>query len=248
MGLWAETAGSVVGKLWGPPFRAIAEVRHARSLHAEGICLQAEVIPVRTDTPFTGVAERLAGPAIVRMSTALWRGGKEWPDILGAAVRFRRAERPCEEASPGDQDLLFSTMRHMWTMAPAAFTTHVHDWLDNDYFGIAPFEIRGLGRAKLRLTALAERPERQGSRVCRLEEAIQEGRARFTLELRSLEPSLPQTWTPLVELLLHEEITLDPEQLRFNPFRDGRGIRPVGFLHAMRRSAYRQSQVGRTEH
>lgn len=248
MGMWTETVGNAVGKLWGPPFRAIAERRHARSLHAEGVCLQAEVVPVRTDFPFSSVAERLAGPALVRMSTALWRDGKEWPDILGAAVRLRRSGRLTEEAEPGDQDLLFSTMRHMWTMAPAALSTHVHDWLDNDYFGIAPFEVRGLGRVKLRLMAPRDLPERQGSRVSRLEEAIQGGLACFTLELRPLEPALPHTWTPLAHVLLHEEVELDPERLRFSPFRDGRGITPVGFLHSMRRSAYRQSQEGRTEH
>ncbi|WNG61139.1 hypothetical protein F0U59_45340 [Archangium gephyra] len=49
------------------------------------------------------MASRLAGPAIVRLSTASWRGGREWPDILGASVRFRRDTRLTEEASPGDQ-------------------------------------------------------------------------------------------------------------------------------------------------
>ena len=248
MGLLGESAGRALGTLWGPPFRAIAEVRHARSLHAEGICLRAEVVPVRTDAPFTAVAERLAGPALVRLSTATWRGGKEWPDILGAAVRLCHSPRITEEATPGDQDLLFSTMRHMWTLAPAMLTTHVHDFLENDYFGIAPFEVRRLGRAKLRLTTPKNGPERRGSRMERLQHAIGLDQALLTLEVRSLEDGLPHTWTPLADLHLREEITLDPERLRFDPARDGLGITPVGFLHAMRRLAYTESQRGRTTH
>ena len=167
----------------GPPFKALAEARHARSLHADGICLRAEVVPVTTEALFADVAERLAGPALVRLSTATWRGGKEWPDILGAAVRLRHSPRITEEATPGDQDLLFSTLRHAWTLAPAFFTTHVHDWLENDYYGLAPFDVRRLGRAKLRLTSPRPAPARQGSRVDRLKQALQEGGARFTFEI-----------------------------------------------------------------
>ncbi len=247
MGMMGETVGRAVGHLWGPPFRALAEWRNARSLHPEGVCLQAEVVPVRTDAPFTSVAERLAGPALVRLSTATWRGGREWPDILGAAVRLRQSAHVTEEAAPGDQDLLFSTLRHMWTLAPAMFTTQVHDWLSNDYYGIAPFDVRRLGRVKLRLTTLKD-DARQGSRVERLYEAVQEGRALLTLEVHPMEDPLPRTWTPLADIYLREEVTLHPERLRFNPFRDGLGITPVGFLHAMRRTAYLQSQEGRTEH
>jgi hypothetical protein len=248
MGLVGEVVGRAVGTLWGPPFRAISELRHARSLHAEGICLQAEVVPVRTDPPFMEVAERLAGPAFVRLSTATWRGGREWPDILGASVRFRQNTRITEEASPGDQDVLFATLRHMWTLAPAFLSTHVHDWLSNDYYGIAPFMVKGLGRAKLRLTSLRGVPRRQGSRVQRLREAMSEGNALLTFEVYPLERGLPRTWTPLADLFLRAEVTLNPARLRFNPFRDGLGITPRGFLHAVRLPVYRQSQEGRTEH
>ncbi|WP_257458346.1 hypothetical protein [Archangium lipolyticum] len=248
MGLVGEAVGRAVGTLWGPSFRAISELRHARSLHAEGICLQADVVPVRTDPPFTDVAERLAGPAFVRLSTAMWRGGREWPDILGASVRFRQDARITEEASPGDQDVLFATVRHVWTLAPAAFSTRVHDWLSNDYYGLAPFTVRRLGRAKLRLTSPRDVPRRQGSRVQRLREAMSEGHAFLTFEVYPLEHGLPHTWTPLADLFLRAEVTLNPARLRFDPFRDGLGITPRGFLHALRLPVYRQSQEGRTEH
>jgi hypothetical protein len=245
---WREAVGRAVGALWGPGFRVTAEKRHARAVHAEGLCLQAEVLPVRTDPPFTDVAERLAGPALVRLSTATWRGGREWPDLLGATVRFRRDARLTEEAAPGDQDLLCATLRHVWTLGPAFLTTRVHDWLENDYYGLAPFLVRGLGRAKLRLTTLRTGARRQGSRVQRLREALHEGHAVLTFEVFPQEHGLPHTWTPLADLLLRQEVVLDPERLRFDPFRDGLGITPRGFLHALRPSAYRQSQTGRTEH
>jgi hypothetical protein len=248
MVLLREVLGRAVGTLWGPPFRATSERRHARALHAEGICLRAEVVPVRTDPPFTEVAERLAGPALARLSTATWRSWREWPDILGAAVRFLRGPHLTEQASPGDQDILFATLRHFWTIPPAFLTTHVHDWLENDYYAIAPFIVQGLGRAKLRLTSLRDGPRRQGSRVRRLRESMRAGNALLTLEVFPQEHGLPHTWTPLADLLLRDEVSLDPERLRFNPFQDGLGITPRGFLHAIRLPVYRQSQKGRTEH
>jgi len=248
MGRWTERMGRTVGSLWGPPFKAIAAQRHARSLHAEGICLRAEVLPRLDEPGFQDVAARLAGPALVRLSTAGWRGGKEWPDILGAAVRLLRDEHITEEASPGDQDLLFSTMRHMWTLVPALFTTQVHDWLENDYFGIAPFTVDGAGKMKLRLTTPRGSAPPHGSRVQRLQHALRAGTALLTVEARSLDSGRPSTWTPLADIFLREEVTLDPERLRFDPFHTGLGIQPSGFLHAMRRSAYAGSQEGRTEH
>jgi hypothetical protein len=248
MVLWQEALGRAVGALWGPSFRATSGRRHARALHAEGICLQAEVVPVRTDPPFTDVAERLAGPALVRLSTATWRGGREWPDILGATVRFRRDGHLTGEATPGDQDVLFATLRHLWTLAPAFLTTHVHDWLENDYYAIAPFTVQGLGRAKLRLTTLRDGSRRKGSRVRRLRESMAAGSALLTFEVFPEEHGLPHTWTPLADIFLRDEVSLNPECLRFDPFRDGLGITPRGFLHAMRLPIYRQSQKGRTEH
>ncbi|HEX8822185.1 MAG TPA: hypothetical protein VF794_19825 [Archangium sp.] len=247
MGL-GEIVGRAVGTLWGPQFRATSERRHARALHAEGICLQAEVVPVQTDPPFTDVAERLAGSALVRLSTATWRGGREWPDILGASVRFRRDTHLSAEAAPGDQDVLFATLRHVVTLAPAFLSTHVHDWLDNDYYGLAPFTVRGLGKAKLRLTSLRADSQRHGSRVERLRDAMYAGQAVLTFEVLPRERGLPHTWTPLAELFLRDEVVLDPERLRFDPFRDGLGIIPRGFLHAIRLPVYQQSQEGRSVH
>jgi hypothetical protein len=242
---WREAVGRAVGNLWAPRFRAIARRRHARALHAEGLCLQAEVEPVRTDAPFSEVAASLAGPALVRLSTATWRGGREWPDILGASVRFRREARLTEQAALEDQDVLFATVRHVWTLPPAVLSTHAHDWLANDYYSLAPFTVPRLGLSKLRLTSLRDGPRRHGSRVQRLRDAMSEGNAVLTFEVYPLEHGLPHTWTPLAELSLRAEVRLDPARLRFSPFHEGLGIIPRGFLNALRRPIYQQSQAGR---
>jgi hypothetical protein len=247
MSMWTELVGRTVGTLFGPPFKEIAAERHARAIHAEGICLRAEVLPQLSEPGFQDVAARLAGPALVRLSTATWRGGREWPDILGAAVRLLRDERITEQATSGDQDLLFSTMRHMWTIGPALLTTRVHDWLENDYFAIAPFTANGTDRFKLRLTTPRRSAPAHGSRLERLRHALEAGTALLTVEARSLHADRPTTWTPLADIFLREEVQLDPIRLRFNPFLNGLGLRPTGFLHALRPSAYRGSQEGRTE-
>ena len=247
MSMWTELVGRTVGTLFGPPFKGLASERHARAIHAEGICLRAEVLPQLYEHGFQDVAARLAGPALVRLSTATWRGGREWPDVLGAAVRLLRDERITERATPGDQDLLFSTMRHMWTLAPAMFTTRVHVFLENDYFAIAPFTVDGTGKFKLRLTTPRHSAPARGSRLERLRHAVEAGSALLTVEARSLEAGRPRTWTPLADIFLREEVRLDPVTLRFNPFQNGLGIRPTGFLHSLRPSAYRGSQQGRTD-
>ncbi|MEO8183439.1 MAG: hypothetical protein ABI895_31785 [Deltaproteobacteria bacterium] len=40
-------------------------------------------------------------------------------------------------------------------------------------------------------------------------------------------------------------LDLDQEALRFDPFRAGRGVTPVGFVHALRRATYLASQRAR---
>jgi len=55
-------------------------------------------------------------------------------------------------------------------------------------------------------------------------------------------------WDPIATLVLDGPSRLDQEALRFDPFRDGRGIHPVGFVHAMRRWVYAASQWARPAH
>jgi hypothetical protein len=243
----SENLGRFVGALWGPVVRAGAKLRHARLLHPEGITFRAELSALDTHAHLQGLAVNLPGPALVRLSTALWRGHREWPDVLGLAVRLRATKTVTEVPSDGDQDLLFATLRSAWTLGLAPLTTDPHDWMKNDYYAVSPFEVTGLGRVKLRLVSHREEAPGQ-SRVERLQAAVQAGQALFTFEARPLHGELAGQWCPLAELRLVEEITLDPALLRFWPFRTGRGIQPVGFLHSTRIPTYRQSQKARAPH
>ncbi|WP_224243308.1 hypothetical protein [Hyalangium gracile] len=242
-----EELGRAVGALWGPVVRMGATLRHARLFHPDGITYRGEVKAVTGRDSLLPVAARLAGPALVRLSSALWRGQREWPDILGLAVRLRSEPTVTELPSPGDQDLLFATVRSPWTLGLAPLSTDTHDWLENDYYAVSPFQVAGLGRAKLRVVSShADAPGH--TRVERLEAALQAGQARFTFEVMPRRGEGTGRWHPLAELRLVEQVTLDPVTLRFWPYRNGRGITPAGFVHALRIPTYRQSQEGRTLH
>jgi hypothetical protein len=162
-------------------------------------------------------------------------------------VRLRSEESITEEPSAGDQDLLFATVRSPWTLGLAPLSTDTHDWLENDYYAVSPFQVNGLGRAKLRVVSShADVPGQ--SRVERLEAARRAGQARFTLEIWPKRGESAGRWFPLAELRLVEQVELNPVTLRFWPFRTGRGITPVGFIHALRIPTYRQSQEARALH
>lgn len=243
----SEELGRFVGALWSPAVRAGATLRHARLFHPEGVTYRAEVKGLALRESLLPVAARLAGPALVRLSSALWRGHREWPDVLGLAVRLRSEETVTEAPSPGDQDLLFATVRSPWTLGLAPMSTDTHNWLENDYYAVSPFQVEGLGRAKLRI--VSSHVDTPGNtRVERLEAALQAGQARFTLEVRPRRGEGAGQWHPLAELRLVEQVTLDPATLRFWPFRTGRGLKPVGFVHALRIPTYRQSQEARARH
>jgi hypothetical protein len=244
---FSEELGRVIGSLWGPAVRVGAALRHARLFHPEGVTYRAEVKAVTPRESLMPLASRLAGPALVRLSTALWRGQREWPDILGLALRLRSEETVTEEPSAGDQDLLFATIRSPWTLGLAPLSTDTHDWLENDYYAVSPFHVDGVGRAKLRIVSSHVDAPGQ-TRVERIEAALRAGQARFTLEVWPLRGESAGRWYPIAELRLLEQVELNPVTLRFWPFRTGRGITPVGFIHALRIPTYRQSQEARTLH
>ncbi|MDB4971159.1 MAG: hypothetical protein JWN44_6848 [Myxococcales bacterium] len=232
--------GRAMGALLAPITGAVSAVRHARMFHPDGVIYQARVAPA-TATAMPEVAARLAGPALMRLSSAWWRGRKELPDVLGVAIRFRRRAEPSAEAEPGDQDLLLATIRHPWTMPFAPLSTHVHDFLANDYYGVSPFMLEGVGLVYLRAVPSPPRAS-EGGRAERLARAVADGAARFTLEAKRRGTS---SWQPIVTIELIGPVTIDEQALRFWPYLTARGIEPRGFVHALRRAAYRSSQHAR---
>jgi hypothetical protein len=211
--------------------------------HPEGAVYAADVAPAGAD--LTALGQRLAGPALVRMSTATWRGGREWIDVLGCAIRFRRTDSPSAEPEPGDQDLLLATVRNPWTTLLAPLTTKQHDFLRNDYYAVSPFSVDGVSpRVKLRAVARRDghgvlAPGPGLSRGARLDLDVRDGRAVLELQAR---PGRGE-YTPVARIALRERVDVDQEKLRFSPFRDGRGIRPRGFVHALRLGTYSASQL-----
>jgi hypothetical protein len=270
----AERVGELVGLIAAPLFAATSTLRGARTFHPSGDCADAEVfVAPAVPAPYRALAERLGGNAFVRFSDALTRRRARWPDVLGCAIRF--GGHVMDPAVHGDQDLLLATIRRPWTMPLSPFTTKVGDYLANDYFGVSPFSVstspagdRGgvVERVWLRLRPEAREPgaivtfassapisslrtsAHEGrdhaaeQRRRRLERAIANGAAAFMLGVGH-GPWGP--FTPLVGIQLVAARLTDPPGFAFDPFRNGRGVEPQGFVHAMRRGAYGSSRRAR---
>ncbi|WP_394842099.1 hypothetical protein LZC95_34105 [Pendulispora brunnea] len=243
---WAERAGDVGGLLLAPVTAAISRIRHARMFHPDGRMYRASVRPCAVTPELDRLAERLQGPAIVRLSSAWWRGEKQWRDALGMAVRFVREAQSTTEPKGDDQDLLLATIRFPLTLPFAPFATNVKSYLWNHFHGVSPFESDGVGRVKIRARSPRLRNDRDVSREDHLAWAVAARQAVYTLEARKLDrPVWRRRWEPIAELRLEQPIELDQSALRFSPFRSGRGLEPVGFVHHLRIAAYAASQRAR---
>ncbi|MDQ3262117.1 MAG: hypothetical protein M3Y59_00435 [Myxococcota bacterium] len=237
-----EPVGRGVGALLAPLAGVVSLLRRARTFHPDGAVYLSHVSALASRGADSEIARRLEGPALVRLSSAWWRGGKEWTDVLGCAVRFRHSDAVSVTPEQGDQDLLFATIRSPWTTLLASLTTHRHDFLDNDYYAVSPFFAPGLGKVKWRLRTTGA-AETGGDRGEKLDAAVRGGHAAFQLEVRAL--GLGRRWRPVARLQLRERVVVDQAALRFSPFRSGRGIEPRGWIHAIRRATYAASQAAR---
>jgi hypothetical protein len=235
--------GVAVGWAIAPFFGLSSLLRQARTFHPRGPTYHALVVRHRDAGPEVGgLAARLEGPAVVRWSGALWKRSQRLPDVLGCAIRFRRSEGDSAAPERDDQDLLFATILRPWTMPSAPFTTIVRNYLANTYYAVSPFDVGEPRRVYFRLQPAVSPRASRGSREARLASATERGEA--TLDLGIADgPFGP--WSPLVCVRLVAEAEIDGEALRFDPFRDGRGLRPRGFVHALRRGVYRLSQRAR---
>lgn len=236
----ADGAGRLVGLALAPITGLVAALRRSRMFHPHGIVTEAEVVADPAEPELAPLAARVAGPALARLSSAWWKNEREWTDALGLAVRLRARDTVDARPEPGDQDLLLATIRRPYTTPLAPLTTRVSDFLANDYYGVSPFLVDDFGRVYLR--ARSARPGSDApSRRARLEHDVAAGRAVLDLELAA-GPRGP--WRRFARLRLTRVVAgVDQAALRFDPFRAGRGIRPTGFVHAIRRAAYAASQA-----
>lgn len=232
-----ERLGDVVGTLGAPLIERISRARHGRTFHPEGLTFEAHVEALRP-----GLAEDLGTRALVRLSPALWRGLRERFEVLGMALRFRQSDAPFgPQPRPGDTDLLTATIRSPLTMVFAPFFTDASDIAGNSYWAVSPFEYDG-ERFEVRLAPM-DKVKTEGTRTERLLDAVDAGRAQWLLETRR---RFRLSWQPIARIALTHEVHVDQEALRFDPFRGV--LRPVGFVHAIRRAVYAASQDGRPAH
>lgn len=242
-----EKYGLMLGAALAPITAALSRARRARMFHPDGVVYQANVEPCTLNPQLLPVAQRLAGLALVRFSSALWRGGRQWPDVLGAAIRFGWVGTTPGPSTP--QDLLLATIRFPWTMPFAPFATNFRSYLWNHYHAVSPFEVPGVGRVKIRLRSPRLGNRGRATRDAHLSHAVLDGQARFELQFRRLDVGpLFRHWQPVACLTLIGPFDADQAALRFSPFRAGAGIQPVGFIHALRVAAYAASQRARPDH
>lgn len=211
--------------------------------HPDGLTFAGHVAPLASSP----LASAFAGRVLVRCAAALWRGGREHLDVLGFALRVRAGDGPTldERAQPGDQDLLFATIRSPFTMLLSPLFTDATDFVDQRYWAVSPFAHDGR-RYELRVSPVdpPRRPVLRQPRASRLLAAVHAHRAIWRLEVR-------ETWTlrwhPIAQISLDRPVTIDQAALAFDPFRAGLGLEPVGLVHAIRRAAYAASRAGRAD-
>jgi hypothetical protein len=238
----AERAGDVIGTIVAPIFAAVSRARHARAFHPDGVTCSgyAEAL----DRPeFRGLGARLSGHVLVRFSGAVKRRSREeGRDALGLAIRFRRSAKVEVEPDIDDQDILFATLRSLFTAPVAKLVTDQHDYLANAYWAAAPFEVFGVGRVMLRVSPMGVPHAGGHTRDERLLRGIEAGRVRLCLEARR---PFTTIYSPIAILHIDAPADVDQEALAFSPFRTGRGFVPRGFIHALRRAVYPASQRAR---
>jgi hypothetical protein len=242
---WGQL-GRFCGHVMAPITGFVSRVRQARMFHPDGLVFRGTVEAVDASPDLRLAGKRLAGSALVRLSSALWRGDKQWIDVLGMAVRFRRPSSNGVHSQAGDQDLLLATIRFSWTTPFAPFATNVSSFLWNHFHAVSPFLVDQVGRVKLRFRS-PRIPNKGGlSRGEHLREAVASGSAVYELEARRITtPVLRRSWERVARLTLTDPIEVDQAALRFSPFLDGRGLHPKGFVHHLRVGTYAASQRAR---
>lgn len=236
-----EAIGDAIGRIWAPVISEIAKLRHARMFHPTGHTFGGRIEAI-VGGNFDALGARLDGRVLVRVSGAMSKREREWFDVLGVGMRIRpgRGDALTEAAQPGDQDLLFATIRSPLTLPLAPFATDASNFLQT-YWAVSPFAAPPVGRVELRLRPIG-RAEIGGARIDRLREAVRRQEAGWWGDARR---TLTTGWHPIAVVHLEREVHLDQGALAFDPFRDGAELTPVGLVHAIRRAAYAASQEAR---
>ena len=233
----ATPVPSAVASLVGGTFGALTALRGKRIFHPFGAGYEGTLVIGERPRHSTGarlfddVAEHRV---IVRASRALGLP-ESLPDALGIAVRVADVH-----GEGRHQDFLLVTsadgplLHHLLLFAPGGFFAQ-------SYSSILPYRV---GRA-IRLVGVVPRKPATpapGTDLEALEEAVSDHQARFDLALASL----GGRWERRGVISLRERLgEHEAEELTFNPWNTGGGIRPSGPLMGLRDPAYRASQQAR---
>lgn len=220
----AESLGKIVGYILGVFTALISFIRSGRIFHPVGLLFEAHV-----------KSTRFPQHAMIRFSSAWWKDN-EWPDALGVAIRFSQQKIKSVNPLRDNQDLLLASFSEAWQTPFSPFITDHKDFLGNEYFSVGFFEVNG-EFVKYKLVP-QEPPLIKGTRNEKLLEAVLAGEACFNLYENGREVAM---------IKLTRTLHFDQEALRFNPFQNGLGIRPRGFLQYLRIGTYRLSQWARPE-
>ncbi len=238
-----EALGRVVGGILAPWAALGSLARNARLFHPDGVVYWANIEPIVQEGIHGEFAKRLRGPALVRFSGGVWRNEKEWPDVLGIAIRFVSSKSArVQTPAPGDQDLLFVTSRRSMLLPLAPLFTNTHDFLANDYHALLPFAVDDIGRVKFRIVAMRI-PAQTGKRREKLAARVAAGTAVFRIEMKVMK--LGAKWREVATVDIREKANVDQKALAFYPFRSGRGIVPVGAMQMIRAAVYPASALAR---
>jgi hypothetical protein len=236
-----EMIGKGVSVLLAPLAALGSFLRGARLFHPRGVVYRADVRAEVTEGAVGVLGRRLAGPALVRLSSA--------GPVLGVAVRF--GSPPVAVPSQGTplQDLILLSVPRLADLPVAARLTEPRDFLANSYYAIAHSRAEGLGVVELRLVPRERIGEARSAldadtaRDDRLEREVAAWAAVFELEVRQVARGAP--WQPVATVTLTGQAEVDQEKLDLNPYHDGLGLVPAGFLQGLRWAVYPASQLGR---
>jgi hypothetical protein len=202
-------------------FQHIAQKKNDRVFHAAGVAYKATIRE-------NGVSK----PAIVRFS----RGGASkpgQPDILGVAVK----------SLENNQDYLMVTAKSV-----VGFGTRVPQKkgsFDRQYVSsLLSFKAGGLRGPLTAILPLGMKTPID------LDAPGVGSKTRQTFDIVITQGGVlrPLKTKSLADVTVHFDEPLSPAEskgLRFTPFHDGGGVRPVGIINWLRKAAYRGSQAGR---
>lgn len=225
--------GAVLGLALGLVIAPISLLRRARAVHAEGIVCRGQI------TARGPSGQRLAGPALVRLSGAFEPQVTARTDVLGLAIRMQRSAT--DDARDGDQDLLLGSFESFHTASRDRARTDAGDYLANGYSTVTPWWVPGHGPRILRLVPPPPRPAaRAADRRARLDADIAAGAASFELAVDAAGGR-----QVIAVLALVERLAIDDRGLRASMFRQGRRLRPLGLRNGLRAAVYPISQIAR---